>query len=152
MTRRFTLEEDEAGEQHPGYWARFKDWIRMGGDDEEEDEEPNAPASPRRRGTNLRLQTTRAPRIHRISVRSLADAQQAADLLKERHAVILNLEQTDEDVARRAVDFVSGAAYALDGYYERVGERIFLFTPSNIMITSEEEDQLASSRGLYVNA
>ena len=67
-------------------------------------------------------------------------------------AVILNLEQTEEDVARRAIDFVSGAAYALDGYYERVGERVFLFTPSNTLIASEDEGEISSARGLYVNA
>ncbi|NLC56303.1 MAG: cell division protein SepF [Armatimonadetes bacterium] len=152
MTRRFTLEEEEVEEQQPGRWTRFKDWIGWRSYEEEDEMEPEPPAAQTRRGPNLRLHTTRTQQIHKICVRTLEDARHAADMLKERRPVVLNLEQTEEDVARRAIDFVSGAAYALDGYYERVGERVFLFTPSNTLIASEDEGEISSARGLYVNA
>jgi cell division inhibitor SepF len=67
------------------------------------------------------------------------EAQEAADSLKDRAQVILNLEAADEGMDRRILDFVSGACYALDGFYQRVGTKVFLFAPSNVYI--EVEDQ-----------
>lgn len=151
MTRRFRLEEEEIEEAQPGWWTRFKETIGLGSYEDEEEEEPEA-APAKRKGQILRLQSGRTHQIHKISIGSLEDARHAADMLKERRPVILNLEQTDEDVARRAIDFVSGATYALDGYFERVGERVFLFTPSNTLIATEEASDLGTAHGLYVNA
>lgn len=68
---------------------------------------------------------------------SFDDVQQVADWLKNRQPVILSVELVPKDVARRLVDFVSGAAYALDGRMHRLGESLFLFTPSNIGIDVE---------------
>lgn len=65
---------------------------------------------------------------------SFDDVQAVADCLKERRPVILSVELVPKEVARRLVDFVSGAAYALDGRMHRLGESLFLFTPSNIGI------------------
>lgn len=65
---------------------------------------------------------------------SFDDVQQVADHLKNRQPVILSVEFVSKEVARRLVDFVSGAAYALDGRMYRLGESLFLFTPSNIGI------------------
>jgi cell division inhibitor SepF len=70
----------------------------------------------------------------------MQDAQAAADRLKERRAVVVNFERTDEDVARRGIDFISGVTYALDGFYEKVGEKVFLFTPNNTAIIADEAD------------
>lgn len=65
---------------------------------------------------------------------SFDDVQMVADCLKDRRPVILSVELVPKEVARRLVDFVSGAAYALDGRMHRLGEALFLFTPSNIGI------------------
>lgn len=123
--------------------------LGLGSYDEEEEDE----AEPtKHRGQVLRLQhSSRSQQIFKISIKSLEDARHAADMLKERRPVILNLERTEDDVARRAIDFVSGATYALDGYYERVGDKVFLFTPSNTLIASEDDEALAGPQGLYVD-
>jgi len=151
MTKRFTLEEEEIEETQSGRWTRFKEFIGLGSYEDEEEEEPE-PTPSRRKGQILRLQSGRTHQIHKICIRSLEDARYAADMLKERRPVILNLEQSDEEMARRAIDFVSGATYALDGYFERVGERVFLFTPSNVLIATDENSEFSSSQGLYMNA
>lgn len=65
---------------------------------------------------------------------SFDDVQMVADCLKERRPVILSVELVPKEVARRLVDFVSGAAYALDGRMVRLSEALFLFTPSNVTI------------------
>ena len=62
--------------------------------------------------------------------RSFDEMPQAIQALRERKTVILNLTMMDPDQAQRAVDFVAGGTYAIDGHQERVGESIFLFAPS----------------------
>jgi len=62
------------------------------------------------------------------------DVQAVVDCLKERRPVIVSVEALSKDVARRLVDFVMGAAYALDGRMHRLGDSLFLFTPSNVGI------------------
>jgi cell division inhibitor SepF len=62
---------------------------------------------------------------------------QAIRALKERKSVVLNLNIMDPDQAQRAVDFVAGGTYALDGHQERIGESIFLFTPSCVQVRTQ---------------
>jgi cell division inhibitor SepF len=68
--------------------------------------------------------------------RSFEDMPQAVMALRERKSIILNLSLMDPDTAQRCVDFVAGAAFAIDGHQERLGEHIFLFTPSFVQISS----------------
>lgn len=68
--------------------------------------------------------------------RSFEDMPQAVTALRERKSIILNLSLMDPDTAQRCVDFVAGAAFAIDGHQERLGEHIFLFTPSFVQISS----------------
>ena len=73
--------------------------------------------------------------------RSFDEMPKAIQALRERKTVILNLTMKDPDQAQRAVDFIAGGTYAIDGHQERVGESIFLFAPScvNVTCTSPEE-------------
>ena len=59
------------------------------------------------------------------------------DLLKEKKSVIVNLEYVNKDVARRIVDFISGAVYGLDGNIQKISNSIFLVAPFNYEITNE---------------
>ena len=68
--------------------------------------------------------------------RSFEEMPQAVTALRERRSIILNLSLMDADAAQRCVDFVAGAAFAIDGHQERIGEHIFLFTPSFVQISS----------------
>lgn len=63
-----------------------------------------------------------------------------ADHLRAKEAVVLNLENTTKDIARRLVDFLSGVAYALDGKIKKVALSTYLITPYNVSITGEWED------------
>ena len=51
----------------------------------------------------------------------------------------------DPDQAQRAVDFVAGGTYAIDGHQERVGESIFLFAPSCVNVTSSFPEEASPS-------
>ena len=57
--------------------------------------------------------------------------------LKEKKSIIVNLEYVNKDVARRIVDFISGAVHALDGHIEKISNSIFLVAPFNYEITNE---------------
>lgn len=69
--------------------------------------------------------------------RSFEEMPQAIQALRDRKSVVLNLTMLDPDQAQRAVDFVAGGTYAIDGHQERVGESIFLFTPICVQVTTQ---------------
>ena len=77
--------------------------------------------------------------------RSFDEMPQAIQALRERKTVILNLTMMDPDQAQRAVDFIAGGTYAIDGHQERVGESIFLFAPSCVNVTSSFPEEAAPS-------
>jgi len=66
------------------------------------------------------------------------DAPKVADCLKSGQAVVLNLENMDDDDARRMIDYMAGVLYAVEGKIERPAQRTFLLMPSGVSIASEE--------------
>lgn len=94
----------------------------------------------KRGGTTLRIDQARQTRITvRRSVQTFDDARRAADGLKDGQQQIVNLEQTPADMAERITDFLNGATYALDGSVEKIGEMVYLFTPSTVVIDIEDK-------------
>ena len=55
--------------------------------------------------------------------------------LRENKSVLLNLTMMERAQAQRAIDFVTGGAYSIEGYQERIGESVFLFTPSSVKVS-----------------
>lgn len=72
-----------------------------------------------------------------IEPRTFEEMPQVIQALRERKSVVLNLTVMDPDQAQRAVDFVAGGTYAIDGHQERIGESIFLFTPSCVQVSTQ---------------
>lgn len=127
--------QEEYDDMPRGTWARFKEKIGWGDleDDYEEVDEHG-----RRRSSSLRLHSSRPTYVSVwLTIQSFETAQQAADGLKEGHQQIINLEKATPEVSARVIDFLSGVIYALDGYIERVGDKVYLFTPSNCIIEVE---------------
>jgi cell division inhibitor SepF len=73
--------------------------------------------------------------------RSFDEMPGAIQAIRERKTVILNLTMMEPDQAQRAVDFVAGGTFAIDGHQERVGESIFLFAPSCVTVTNATQDE-----------
>ena len=71
-----------------------------------------------------------------------------ADHLRDKQALVLNLESTNKDVARRLVDFLSGCAYALDGKIKKVAISTYLITPYNVDVVGDLVEELENS-GMY---
>lgn len=72
---------------------------------------------------------------------SFDDAQHIADYLKNRKPVVVNFENTEKEVAKRMIDFISGTTYALGGTIQKIGNNIFLCAPNNVDVSySPTED------------
>ena len=67
------------------------------------------------------------------------DAARAADELRSRRAIILNMENVDKALTRRVVDFLSGCDYALDGQVKKVAQSTYLFCPHSMDIVGDLE-------------
>ena len=67
-----------------------------------------------------------------IEPRSFEDSAVIAQDLKERKTIVLNLRLLDKEQSQRTIDFICGAAHALNGKPQKVDEKVFVFTPSNV--------------------
>ena len=77
------------------------------------------------------------------------NASEIADHLKEKRTVVLNLESTNKDVARRLIDFLSGVAYAGEGKIKKVAANTYIITPYSVDIMGDLIDELENN-GLYL--
>ena len=75
-----------------------------------------------------------------------------AEALKERKTVILNLQLLDREQSQRIVDFLCGCTHALDGSQRKIGENVFIFTPSNINISQEFMNSKLTSDAMWTKA
>ena len=89
--------------------------------------------------------------MHFSAPQSFNEAQQIADKFKNQVPVILNLQETDTDMAKRLIDFASGLTYALDGGMQRIADKTFLLTPRNVHFSAEERARLME-RGFFNQA
>lgn len=111
-------------------------------------------ASARMRAMNPTLRS-REKNIYTIKPKRLDEATVAADCLKTGSAVIVNLEAVDRVTAVRIIDFMSGVCYGIDGtqgqsgHAMKLGEMIFLFTPAEFEITSDETDYAANNEHFF---
>ncbi len=71
---------------------------------------------------------------HTVRPRRFDQAQEVADKFKEGQPVIMNLEASDREVARRLIDFASGICYALDGSMEKVATGVYLLKPPAVRV------------------
>ena len=101
-----------------------------------EDREINAPVN------NKKNKVVGMPGVQQVRViisqpNSFEQSEEICEHLKEKKSIIVNLEYVNKDVARRIIDFISGAVYALDGNIQKISNSIFLVAPYNYEITNE---------------
>ncbi len=137
-------------------------------DEEEEDDleaEPEPAPAPRRSSFAAPETNTSAPRrtgpakvvnlnnnsamqVILVKPDRFDTVSEIADHLRDKKAIVLNLESTNKDVARRLVDFLSGVAYALDGKIKKVAISTYILTPYNVEIVGDLVEELENS-GVY---
>ncbi len=152
-----------------GSFKNFLDWVK--GEDVEDDyeefvpkqprkEAPQAPSmeeslsytadvSPRRSNKVVNINGTTQLAVVLVKPDRFENAAEIADHLKDKRTVVLNLESTNKDVARRLIDFLSGVAYANEGKIKKVANSTYIITPYNVDILGDLIDELESN-GVYL--
>ncbi len=112
-------------------------------------QEPVPAVEPDRRSNKVvNIHTTTQLQVVLVKPDRFENAAEIADHLREKRTVVLNLEQTNKEIARRLLDFLSGVAYANEGKIKRVAISTYIITPYNVDILGDLIDELENN-GLY---
>jgi len=101
-----------------------------------------------RKNKVVNIHATTALQVVLVKPERFENAAEIADHLREKRTVVLNLESTNKEVARRVLDFLSGVAYAQDGKIKKVAVSTYIITPYNVDILGDLIDELENN-GLY---
>ena len=101
-----------------------------------------------RRGKVVNIHATTQLKVVLVKPERFEAAGEIADHLKEKRTVVINLESTHKDIARRLVDFLSGVAYAGEGKIKKVAANTYIITPYSVDIQGDLIDELENN-GLY---
>ena len=113
------------------------------------DERAKAVSRPEeRRNKVVNINATTQLKVVLVKPERFEAASEIADHLKERRTVVINLESTNKDIARRLIDFLSGVAYAGEGKIKKVAANTYIITPYSVDIEGDLIDELENN-GLY---
>ena len=101
-----------------------------------------------RRNKVVNIHATTQFKVVLVKPERFENASEIADQLKDKRTVVLNLESTNKDVARRLIDFLSGVAYAGEGKIKKVAANTYIITPYHVDIEGDLIDELENN-GLY---
>ena len=110
--------------------------------------EDRRPKLEERRNKVVNIHATTQLKVVLVKPERFENASEIADHLKDKRTVVLNLESTNKDVARRLIDFLSGVAYAGEGKIKKVAANTYLITPYHVDIEGDLIDELENN-GLY---
>ena len=139
----------------------FKRWTHPYEDEDEEYEDDfpevqrkESPFEERRnrvedrRNKVVNIHATTQLKVVLVKPERFENASEIADHLKDKRTVVLNLESTNKDIARRLIDFLSGVAYAGEGKIKKVAANTYIITPYHVDIEGDLIDELENN-GLY---
>ena len=118
---------------------------------DDEDEEYEELEEPRERSFDERRNKAEDRRNKVVNIHATTQLKVVLvkpDQLKDKRTVVLNLESTNKDVARRLIDFLSGVAYAGEGKIKKVAANTYIITPYHVELEGDLIDELESN-GLY---
>ena len=101
-----------------------------------------------RRNKVVNIHATTQLKVVLVKPERFENASEIADHLKDKRTVVLNLESTNKDIARRLIDFLSGVAYAGAGKIKKVAANTYIITPYHVDIEGDLIDELENN-GLY---
>ena len=110
--------------------------------------EDRRPKAEERRNKVVNIHATTQLKVVLVKPERFENASEIADHLKDKRTVVLNLESTNKDIARRLIDFLSGVAYAGEGKIKKVAANTYIITPYHVDIEGDLIDELESN-GLY---
>ena len=106
------------------------------------------PETNKETGKVVNIHATTQLQVILVKPERFENAAEIADHLREKRTVVLNLEQTNKDMARRLIDFLSGVAYAQEGKIKKVAISTYIITPYNVDLLGDLIDELENN-GLY---
>ena len=118
-------------------------------DDRKEDRRSEERRADDRHNKVVNIHATTQLKVVLVKPERFENASEIADHLKEKRTVVLNLESTHKDVARRLIDFLSGVAYAGEGKIKKVAANTYIITPYSVDIMGDLIDELENN-GLYL--
>jgi cell division inhibitor SepF len=103
-----------------------------------------------RKNKVVNIHTTTQLKVVVYTPNSFDNAREIADHLKAKKPVVINLENVETAVARRIIDFLTGAVYAVDGSIQKIADRIFLIAPYNVGIMGGDvKDELMRNKIVF---
>ena len=107
-----------------------------------------APEDDRRGNKVVNIRAATQLQVVLVKPERFEDASSIADHLREKRTVVLNLESTNGEIARRLLDFLAGVSYAQEGKIKKVAISTYIITPYNVDILGDLIDELENN-GLY---
>ncbi len=98
----------------------------------------------------VNIHTTAQVQVVLVKPEQFSDAPSIADNLKSKRTVVLNLESTNRDIARRLLDFLSGCAYADEGSIKRVANSTYIITPYNVDVLGDDILDELEHNGMFM--
>jgi len=141
-----------------GILSKFKNWMVEEEEDYAEEEEAidqetelDGEIGNAIRNTNIvKLHTTTQMKVVIVEPKKYDEVTAIADHLKNKRAVIVNLENLNDAIARKSIfDFMNGAVYVLDGTIQKVSKAIFILAPNNVDIDASIKKELENSKTLF---
>ncbi|GAA0495122.1 cell division protein SepF [Salinibacillus aidingensis] len=120
----------------------FEDEYEYIEEETEVPEQPDSPAASRRAQNVVHLESIQSStsKVVLCEPESYDDCQEIADHLKNRRAVVINLQRTNHQESKRIVDFLSGTVYAIGGIIQKLGQQTFICAPDNIDVSGSITD------------
>ena len=115
----------------------------------EREEKIERPRRARSSDKVVNIHTTAQLQVVLVKPERYEEAASIADNLCEKRTVVLNLESTNRDIARRLLDFLSGVAYANNGQIKRVANSTYIITPYNVDVMGDLIDELENN-GMFM--
>lgn len=143
------------------YEEEEQEEMMMDAEEEEADEQPSAshfrkpryeysdPTNAPARNKVVSMRADNQLKMILLKPSHIDEARSIADHLNERRTVVLNMEEADNTLIRRMLDFLSGVAYANNGKIQRVSDKTWVATPSNVDMTGDLLGELENS-GVYM--
>ena len=142
-----------------GIIKKFKDWMTVEEEYEEEEyddiaeevepedikiDNPSVQAA--KKANVVNIHTNNQMKVVIAEPKKYEDVTIIADQLRQRRAVIVNLESVEEEpeVKKSIYYFISGAVYILDGSMQKVSKSIFILAPNNVDIDANIKKELES--------
>lgn len=102
-------------------------------------------ASTPKTGKVLNIPATTRLQVIVVKAEKFNDAAAIADHFKNKRAVVLNLDNTNKDIANRLIDFLAGVTYAADGELKRIANTSYILVPYNVDISGDMIEELGNN-------